>query len=190
LKWDLEGIDEVVSSAPQISQSEGLREKIWAMIALTDTTVETVTRIAADLRPRALDDLGLIEAIQSHARQFQARSGILVECDWVLNSVELDREQSTAVFRIFQETLTNILRHAEATRVDVIMKQEEDRLVLTISDDGKGITEAEKAAPQSLGLLGMRERVRLIGGELHIEGTEGQGTVITVWVPIHSSHRE
>ena len=132
----------------------------------------------------ALDDLGLIEAIQSEAQQFQARTGITVNCESSLESPYLNREKTTAAFRVFQEAMTNILRHAQATRVDIMIKQEAAEFVLTISDNGRAITEDEKSDAQSLGLLGMRERAHLVGGEISIEGAAGQGTVITARFPL------
>jgi signal transduction histidine kinase len=95
----------------------------------------------------------------------------------------LSEEQSTALFRILQEALTNVLRHAQATRVDIKIKKENGNFVLSITDNGKGITEADKSE-QQLGILGMRERAHLIGGEIDINGTEGKGTVVIVRVPI------
>ena len=96
----------------------------------------------------------------------------------------MNQEQSTAVFRIFQEALTNVLRHAQATSVDVASKVEGGEFVLTVRDDGRGITEEEKTGRQSLGILGMRERARLVGAEVDIGGGEGGGTVVTVRVPL------
>jgi signal transduction histidine kinase len=96
----------------------------------------------------------------------------------------LSREQSTAVCRIFQEALTNVLRHAQATRVDITAKKEAGEFVLTISDNGRGITEDELSGVPSLGLLGMRERANLIGGKFQIIGAEGKGTVVTLRVPL------
>jgi signal transduction histidine kinase len=96
----------------------------------------------------------------------------------------LTEEQSTAVFRILQEALTNVLRHASATKVNIKIKKEKGYFTLSISDDGKGISESEKSEQQSLGILGMRERAHLIGSEIEIKGTEGKGTVVTVRVPI------
>jgi signal transduction histidine kinase len=101
----------------------------------------------------------------------------------------LNQEESTAVFRIFQEALTNILRHSGATRVDVTMVEKGDAFVLTIRDNGRGITEDEKSGPSSIGLLGMRERAHLIGGEIEITGIEGEGTTVTVAIPIVSGGR-
>jgi signal transduction histidine kinase len=154
------------------------------MLALTDATIGVVRRIASELRPSVLDVLGLTEAIEWQARQFQDRSGIVVHCQLPGAELELNQEQSTAVFRIFQEALTNILRHAQATEVEVRMVEESDTLVLTIRDNGRGITEEEKSGQLSIGLLGMRERAHLIGGELDITGIPGEGTTVKIRFPI------
>ena len=154
------------------------------MTTLVDATIDTVRRISSELRPSVLDDLGLLEAIEWQAQQFQTQTGITYQSDCSVEDIDLDREQSTAVFRIFQEALTNILRHAEATRFASTLKLEANNLVLIISDNGKGITANEVSRPQSLGLLGMRERAHLVGGEINITGAKGQGTVITVRVPL------
>jgi PAS domain S-box-containing protein len=184
LRWDLEDVDEAIYSSEERSQVEELRKKIAAMMRLTDTTVNTVRRIASELRPIGLDDLGLVAAIKFHARQFQDRTGIIVECDCSLENGKLSREQSTAIFRIFQEALTNILRHSQATKVNIQMKEENGEFHLTISDNGRGITDEEKSGQRTLGLLGMRERAHLVGGKIDITGLAGKGTVLTVRIPI------
>jgi signal transduction histidine kinase len=153
------------------------------MMRLTDTTISTMRRIASELRPSILDDLGLPEAIEWQAQQFQTRTGIVCRCYCSLENLEFDPGQSTAIFRIFQEALTNILSHAEATTVDVVARSDDGEVVLTISDNGKGITEDQKSSRLSLGILGMRERAHLIGGKLEVSGTNGTGTVVTVRVP-------
>src|ERR1700716_626482 len=107
-------------------------------------------------------------------RQFQERTGIVVHYDSALDKVDLNQEQSTAVFRILQEALTNILRHAQATRVDLTVVEEAGSFVLTIRDNGRGITEEEKSGQLSIGLLGMRERAHVSGGEIDIAGVEGE----------------
>ncbi|HEY3026127.1 MAG TPA: PAS domain S-box protein [Pyrinomonadaceae bacterium] len=183
LNWGLEEVDRRLTSGDHVDVS-ALREKIETMTTLVDTTIDTVRRISSELRPSVLDDLGLVEAIEWQAQQFQAQTGIIYQSDCSVEDIDLSREQSTAVFRIFQEALTNILRHAEATRFASTLKLESNNLVLTISDNGKGITANEVSRPQSLGLLGMRERAHLVGGEINITGAEGQGTVITVRVPL------
>ncbi len=184
LRWDLEDVVEVISGSTDLSQLAPLRKRIEAMIELTDTTVDSIRRIASELRPIALDELGLSEAIEWQARQFQERTGIIVQCDCTLENDDLSREQSTAGFRICQEALTNILRHAQATRVNIQLKEQEGSFILTISDNGRGITDDEKSGQRTLGLLGMRERAHLIGGKISIKGSSGKGTVITVRIPI------
>ena len=154
------------------------------MHELIDNAVNTVRRIASELRPIALDELGLSEAIEFQARQFQERTGISVKCDCDQESVNLTGEQSTAVFRIFQEAMTNILRHAQATTVHIQLHKENRAVNLIISDNGRGITDDEKSGQRTLGLLGMRERAHLIRGTININGSDGKGTVITVQIPI------
>lgn len=185
LNWDLEEIDRALAGGDQRDIS-GLREKIGSMTMLVDATINTVRRISSELRPSRLDDLGLLEAIEWQAQQFQVRTGIFYHSDCSLENVNLNRDQSTAVFRIFQEALTNILRHAGATRFAIAIKQEANDFVLSVSDNGRGITENEMSGPQSLGLLGMRERAHLIGGKVNIAGIKGHGTTITVRVPMAS----
>jgi signal transduction histidine kinase len=154
------------------------------MVGLTDTTINVVRRIASELRPSILDDLGLLEAIEWQTQQFQARTGIQCRCDCSLQSIPLGDQQSTAVFRIVQEALTNILRHAQATGVVVAMKEDDAMFILTVADNGRGITPAEMVSRDSLGLLGMQERAHLIGGCVDIVGLKGTGTTLHVRVPL------
>ena len=184
LRWELEGIDEAVLEAGDLSQLADLPRKTRGMFKLIDQAVDTVRRISLELRPPGLDQLGLAEAIEWQAERFQAQTGITCTCACLLENLELDQEQATAVFRISQEALTNVLRHAEATKVEIKIEQQAGELVLTITDNGRGITESERLGRQSLGILGMRERAYLIGAKIKISGVEGQGTVITVRVPI------
>jgi signal transduction histidine kinase len=153
------------------------------MVERLEATMQVVRRIAADLRPHLLDDLGLETAIEWHMQQFQDRTGILCQYEGVGHPLDVDQEQSTAIFRIMQEALTNVLRHAHATRVDVTLEEEGAALVLTIRDNGRGITDDEQSGPHTLGLLGMRERAYLIEGRVDITGVEGQGTTVTLRVP-------
>jgi PAS domain S-box-containing protein len=183
LRWDLESVDKVISESGDEPQLQALRERIEAMLRLIETTISSVRRISSELRPSVLDDLGLVEAIEWQAEQFQARTGIICRCDCALENLGFSQERSTALFRIFQEALTNILRHAQATCVDITIKAEAGEFVLIIMDNGRGITENEKSGSQSLGLLGMQERAHLIGGKINISGVKGEGTVITVRVP-------
>ncbi len=189
LKWDLEGTERILASPMDPSQLAALRERLRALMNLSDLAISSIRRISSELRPSVLDDLGLAAAIEWQAQQFQARTGIICDCDCSLENVELGEEQATAVFRILQEALTNVLRHAQATRVDIKINKDNRSFTLSISDNGKGITESEKSEQQSLGILGMRERAHLIGGEIDIKGVEGKGTVVIVRVPIASQDR-
>jgi PAS domain S-box-containing protein len=184
LKWDLEEIGRTISNQLNPSELSALSEKLHASIKLTDISLDTLRRIAAELRPSVLDDLGLAAAIEWQAQQFQARTGIFCSCDCSAYDLELNEEPATAVFRIFQEALTNILRHAQATRVDIKISKEKSQLTLSVSDNGKGIKVGEISGTESLGLLGMRERAHLVGGDIEVKGREGNGTVVVVRVPL------
>jgi len=159
-------------------------EKIVDMVGLVDETINVVRRISSELRPAVLDDLGLVSAIEWHTQQFQTNTGIDCDCDLLVDDVDLNREQSTVVFRILQEAMTNILRHAEATKVSVVLEEDEGEIVLEIKDNGRGITESEKLGAHTLGLLGMRERANSISGSLDISATAGAGTILVLHVPV------
>jgi PAS domain S-box-containing protein len=183
LKWDLEEMDKMASRVGDNALSSPLHGKISAMRALIDMTIDVVRRISAELRPSILDDLGLAAAVEWQAQQFQARTGILCIIDCSDSHIDLDPERSTAIFRIFQEALTNVLRHAQATRIDVSLDEEDGEILLRIQDNGRGILESERTGLGSLGLLGMRERADLIGGSLEIVGIQGTGTTVVLRVP-------
>jgi two-component system, sensor histidine kinase and response regulator len=186
LKWELETVSNVVSGPLDRARIDQLRQELAAMIGLIDSTTDVVKRIAAELRPSILDDLGLVEAIEWQTQQFQRRTGITARWACALDHVELPLEQSTAVFRIAQEALTNVLRHAHATRVDVSVAIEQGAFVLCVGDNGRGISEEEKASPCSLGILGMRERAALVGAIVEITGGPGHGTAVNVRVPLEA----
>jgi signal transduction histidine kinase len=161
-----------------------LSEKAKSMSGLIDDTIQSVRKIASRLRPEVLDQLGLTAAIGWHAADFRKRTGI--RCNLVLPSdtLMLDRERSTAAFRIFQELLTNVARHANATRIDVALRVDSGALVLTVEDNGKGIAESAIHDPKSLGLLGMRERVLPFGGAIEVAGVQGKGTKVRVSISL------
>lgn len=131
-----------------------------------------------------MDDLGLIAAIEWQAKDFQDRSGIKCEFKSNFEEIDLDRNLSTAVFRIFQETLTNVIRHAKATRVRTTLVKKNKQLELKVEDNGKGIAKNKISDSKSLGLAGMRERVLLWGGQIDINGIRGQGTTVQVFIPV------
>jgi signal transduction histidine kinase len=158
-------------------------EKIESMSKLIDMTIRDVQRISTELRPGVLDDLGLTAAVEWQCDDFQKRTGIRCEVALSDDSFVLDSDRSTAFFRILQETLTNIMRHANATKVQVSLERGKAETVLEIKDDGKGITEKEISDPKALGLIGIRERVLFFRGEFAISGTPGQGTRVRVSIP-------
>lgn len=163
-----------------------LAQKIESMTEIIDSTIQTVKRIATDLRPGMLDHLGLSEAIGWQAKEFEKRTGIRCAVACEPEEIVLDRNRSTTLFRVFQETLTNVARHARASKVDVLLKRQAGEIHLRISDDGKGITGEQLADMRSLGLIGMRERVHYWGGLLTIQGTSGEGTTVVVRLPCDS----
>ncbi|HEX4644346.1 MAG TPA: sensor histidine kinase, partial [Verrucomicrobiae bacterium] len=183
LKMDLAWIRNRLQSPDPEGTRPALLEKIGAMGSLIDGTANLIRKICTELRPGILDDLGLPAAIEWQAREFQSRTGIACAVALETENLSLDPERSTAVFRIFQEVLTNVARHARATRVEVWAGRIEEQTVMQVSDNGRGIEEIELAGVKSLGLLGMRERAALFGGQVSIRGTRGEGTRIIVRIP-------
>jgi two-component system sensor histidine kinase UhpB len=159
---------------------EQIQLKIADMFQLLDDTVVTVRKIASDLRPSILDYFGLSESIETQNKEFEKRSGITVQ--FIKPTVDLVFDPGIAIglYRIYQEVLTNIARHAEATIVNTWLAVSENEIVLTVTDNGKGFDQAKKT--KSLGLLGMRERAHIMGGRIDIESESGKGTTITITV--------
>jgi signal transduction histidine kinase len=164
-------------------QQSALLAKTQAMSKLIDTTIQMVRRISAELRPGILD-LGLVATIEWQLHEFQARTGIAGKLASSREETTLAEDGSTVVFRILQEILTNVARHAQATQVEVSLEESADVLTLRVQDNGRGMTESEIHSPKSIGLLGMQERARLQAGEVHFQGTPGQGTTVTVRLPL------
>jgi signal transduction histidine kinase len=160
-----------------------LLEKTDSMCKLIDSTVQTVRKIATGLRPEMLDDMGLVAAIGWQAKEFQKRTGIRCRAKLPAEGTKLDMDVSTTAFRIFQEILTNVARHSRATRVDIELEADAERVRLQVADNGVGIAEAELNGRKSLGLLGMHERALLFGGEVSIAGAPGHGTRVSVVIP-------
>jgi len=165
-------------------QQKEFSEKAEKLSTDIDSTIQTVRRIATELRPGILDHLGLAAALEWQAQEFQTRTGIRCQVSAHLREPPLDPELTTTFFRIFQETLTNVIRHAEATQVDVQLKEEAARVILEVRDDGRGISQEEISDPKSMGLLGMRERAALLGGDFRIQPLRGgKGTRACVAIP-------
>jgi signal transduction histidine kinase len=165
-------------------EQDNLLAKVGSMSELVDTSIQMVRRIATDLRPGVLDHLGLVASIEWQAQEFARRADFECQLDLTDREPSLDADLLTAVFRIFQETLTNVARHAEATLVRVELHVDADELVLIVQDNGKGMTESQITRSKSLGLIGMQERARSWGGRVIFEASPGQGTTVTVRVPM------
>lgn len=190
LKLDLAQMRDLLGGADLRTTAASLQSKIASMDETLDQTITVVQRIAADLRPSVLDDLGLVAAIEWQAKAFRSRTGIC--CDVIIETDDplIDSERATALFRICQEALTNVARHAHATCVTIRLGETLDQVLLEIEDDGEGVPTEKLTDRMSIGLLGMRERAELLEGEVHITGRPGNGTIITVRMPATHAQRE
>jgi PAS domain S-box-containing protein len=185
LKMDLSWLE---SRLPK--KLEILKGKAKKMSSLVDTTIESVHRISTELRPILLDDLGLLAAIEWQAEEFENRSGIPCDVTFKCNDISIDKEIATALFRIFQETLTNIARHAGADRISVTLRKTEKDLVMEVADNGQGITHEQIEDPRSFGIMGMRERASLLGGTVYLTGEHLKGTRVTVIIPVPEGEKD
>ena len=161
-----------------------LRSKVGSAMQLVDEMIATLRRISSELRPRTLDDLGLPDALEWQAQEFESRTGIRCRLTLPQHPFTLDPERSTAVFRIFQESLTNVARHSHATRVDARLETNTNQLSFEVHDNGCGLDADTAKARKSLGLVGMQERALLLNGELRIAGVPGRGTTLTLRIPL------
>jgi PAS domain S-box-containing protein len=167
-----------------------LVEQIENMAKKIDTGVHTVRKICSELRPSILDDFGLPAAIEWHIEDFQHRTGIRFVSKIDATLTDVDGKLALIIFRIFQEAVTNMIRHAEARTVKVSLKKDTDNIVLKVSDDGKGISTRSISSPGSLGIIGMRERVRFWNGRLIFKSARNRGTTMTVSIPLETQTRE
>ena len=170
--------------------SPTLNEKLNIMQSQLDATVAATRRISADLRPLMLDDLGLMPAAEWLAQNFSERTGIPCRLQIRPPDIELAEPHASALYRILQESLTNVARHARASRVDVILEQVDGALKLTVRDDGRGFSPGETRAQKTYGLLGLRERTILLGGEASITSEPGRGTTVEVRIPVNPEAAE
>jgi PAS domain S-box-containing protein len=180
LKIDVSMLASKLSS----DDNEPLLEKTESMIKRIDETIQTVKRICTELRPTILDHFGLSAAIEWQSGEFESRTGIKCGVSFEPREIILDQDLTTAVFRIFQEALTNVARHARATEVNVSLRLKDGKVMLEVKDNGKGITEKEFSNPQSFGIIGIKERAIFFGGDVKINGIRDKGTTLTVCIPL------
>jgi len=178
IKIDLSSL---VCELPADQKQPASRTK--SILKLVDETIQSVRRISTQLRPGILDDLGLMAAVEWAVEESEARTGIKFRLDLPRDDIVIDPECATALFRILQETLTNVARHANASQVEVQLAQEDGDLLLEVRDNGKGISKEQLWGGKSLGVLGMRERASMLGGEITIIGIPGKGTTVSVRIP-------
>jgi signal transduction histidine kinase len=183
LKMDVAWIERRNRQASSLDR-ESLSQKLRAMSQMTDEIIDRVRRIAAGLRPGVLDDLGLSAAIEWQASEFQQRANTTCVVRSEIEQARFEHKVSTAIFRIFQEALTNVARHAQASRVDVLLSRAQGVLRLQVHDNGRGIGPAKLAHAGSLGLLGMHERARRLGGTFVIRVPPEGGTLLVVEIPL------
>jgi signal transduction histidine kinase len=189
IKMDITLIEQTVSAQLTTQSIRSIQEKIPLMLEAIDETVQIVRKISTELRPGILDDLGLAAAIEWQAKDFQKRSGVLCILDITEEDLDAGREQATAVFRIFQEIVTNIARHSKAERAWIHLHAQEGMVVLEVEDNGVGISPEALSQCGGLGLLGMRERAAMFGGEVEIGAIPGKGTTVIVRMPIDGPAR-
>ena len=161
-----------------------LIERVQSIMVRIDGAMDTVRRIATDLRPSILDDLGLVAAVEWQAQEFERSTGITAELEVQATYPELDDVCATTAFRILQETLTNVARHAQATRVKIALQVSSKELMLEVRDNGRGISKSDLLSSTSLGLIGSRERALACGGKLVIRGIRDHGTIALLRIPI------
>jgi PAS domain S-box-containing protein len=168
------------------NSNEQVKVKLQELSGLIDETIQTVRKISSELRPKLLDDLGLVAAMDWHLKEFEKQSGIRTYFNEPEEEWELSEKTKTGLFRIFQEALTNVARHAQATQVQVALTKNNGQLRLSITDNGKGFSLQEAAQKKTLGMLGMKERTAIIGGDYQIHSEPGKGTSVIILLPIQN----
>jgi len=164
--------------------TNGTRKKIKSMIADVDYTIERVRKIVSELRPSILDELGLTAAIEWQVSQFQERTGIRGVFESNTDKFNLSPEAAAALFRVVQEALTNVMKHADARQVRITLRSSGRLLRIAIADDGKGVARDQVNNRKSFGIVGKTERVHRIGGEFNIFSVPGRGTRLEIAVPL------
>ncbi|MBI5580935.1 MAG: PAS domain S-box protein [Deltaproteobacteria bacterium] len=187
LKIDLAWIERDFAPHKKVITPEALLGRVSDMRHSVDSAIDCVKKIATELRPAVLDSLGLCATVEWQAREFQSRTGIHCLAHVPAEEMVKKRDTATAIFRILQETLTNVSRHSKATLVNILLQAENGHLLLRVRDNGRGISSNSINNPMSIGLAGMRERAQLLGGYFEIQGRPGFGTTIEVRIPLQGN---
>lgn len=165
-------------------QQEPVRAKARSLSALVTTMIRSVKRIAIELRPGVLDELGLVKTLHSEAQEFEGHTGVRCRFETNLEDAKFNQVGGVALFRITQAALTNVAKHAQASSASIALMKHHDELMLRVKDNGKGITKKSIENRSSLGLIGMRERAVALDGTLSLRGSRGKGTTLTVQIPL------
>ncbi len=186
LAMDVSLLKQKLTRTAQLMSRAELADEIQRFATQIDNALQTVQRMIANLRPESLNKFGLSGAIERQAHEFQVRTGIPVEIRSDLKTITMrDPNDATALFRIFQELLTNVGRHAMASRVEATIGQDKEFFLMQIKDNGRGINKSDLQKTTSFGLLGLKERVALLRGDVEIQGVRDKGTTVTVRIPLH-----
>jgi signal transduction histidine kinase len=183
LKLQLSSLEHRFAEASSSDAAE-VRSRLGTMRQLIDGAMQTVRTVVTELRPEALDRLGLVAALEWQAETFSRHAGLRCRFSATPDAVELDIGRATSVFRVFQEMLTNVARHAGASRVDVTVEQHDDELTLTVRDNGRGIAPGVSVSSRAFGLLGMRERALLLDGTIDLLSVPRRGTTVSLRIPL------
>ena len=181
IKMDVAGIERALAAAG--GAPAAVTERLAGIGRLLDDTMDAVHRISTELRPGVLDQLGLEEAVEWQVEEFRKRTGLACRLSGRLGETPVDAARATALFRVLQELLTNVVRHAGAGAVSVSLSAPEGALVLEVEDDGRGLAPRDADGPKAFGLRGIRERVAHFGGSVDLQGEKGRGTRVRVRVP-------
>lgn len=184
LRIDISRLIKKINEADEKANIKSIVAQAGELLPLIDATIKLVRTISSELHPRVLDEFGLVSAIEWQIEGFTKRTGISCKLELEVETIEIEDNNRIAVFRIFQEALTNIMRHANATHVIVRIRKKNHSTILEVKDNGIGIKESNISDIESLGLTGMRERAFLLGGELMIKVKKGKGTVVTLSIPL------
>jgi signal transduction histidine kinase len=187
LKIEISRLARILSESESESMRRSTSDRFNDVMRLLDENITAVKNISTELRPRVLDMLGLSAAVEWQCQEFERRTRTSCSCHLPNEDIQFGDQQATALFRITQEALTNVARHALAKHVTVELSIVDGSARLSVQDDGKGIAEGEVSASGSLGLLGMRERAEMLGGQLTVDGGPGRGTVVCATVPLNTS---